>query len=206
MKLFLLFPLSLLATELFFASDHIAYKNHNIFLKGHVLIEHPLGKIKADEGEIFEITESSFVQAILKSNIEFFFKEDLLTASELIWDRITNQITAKGPITLVGTQKDFLLACDGIATFTKETNQLLFTSKEVPISFDKGEIHIRSQSTSLIFENDEPSLILFENNVHLINGTVHCSAPSLLYSIKEGALKGIGKVTFTLQSEDAWKM
>ncbi|MBM3184005.1 MAG: hypothetical protein FJZ64_01705, partial [Chlamydiae bacterium] len=205
MNWFFLLPCILFASDSFFSSDHIAYKDRSIALKGHISIEHPLGKIRADEGEILDIDETSFTKAILKSNIEFFFKEDLLTASELIWDRTTNQVTAKGPIALVGTEKEFLLACDGIAEFTLESKKLIFTANHLPISFDKGDLHIRSQSTSLLFENNEPSAILFENDVHLINDTVHCSAQSLIYSIKESSLKGVGKVIFTLQSENGWK-
>lgn len=203
---FLLLPLSLIATETFFSSDQVSYTDQNLSLEGHVSINHPLGIVTADQAEISELTESSFLTAILKSNVEFFFKEDRLTAQEVILNNATNQVLAKGPTTLSGTKDNFSLMCDGSAQFEKASMCLTFCSNFLPVSFSKGETLIESKSAFLTFENNEPATLVFKEDVHLTNGSIKGVADHLVYNLKEGSLQGLGKVSFVLQRDETDKL
>ena len=197
-----LIPFILNAEGAFLSSDEIAYKDENLSLRGHVSIRHPLGRATADEALISGLTDSTFLQAMLKSNVEFFFKEDRLIARELTLDNEKGEVTAKGPATLFGKAENFSLTCDGTAQFEKETNTLTFNSEILPISFIKGETHIQAKSAFLTFENDEPKTLTFNEGVDLSNGTITGTAEKLVFELKDHSLKGIGKVSFTLDSTE----
>ncbi len=198
----LLFPISLFAADTFLTSDEISYHEENLSLKGHVSIQHALGIVTADEAEVSGLTESSFLQAMLKSNVEFFFKEDRLCANELLIDSANNQMVTNGPATLFGKAENFSLTCDGTTQFDKSTSKLTFTSKVLPISFTKGETLIHAKSAFLTFENDEPATLVFDQGVDLTNGSIQGKADTLVYELKDRSLRGIGKVSFVLQSEE----
>ncbi len=201
--IFLFFiPLILNAESTFLSSDQIAYKDENLSLHGHVSIKHPLGTATADEAEVSGLTGSTFLQAMLKSNVEFFFKEDRLIAKELVLDNEKGEVTAKGPTTLFGKSENFSLTCDGTAHFEKENNLLTFSSETSPISFTKGATHIHAKSAFLTFENDEPKTLTFNDGVDLSNGTITGSAEKLIYELKTHSLQGVGKVSFTLDSNE----
>ena len=198
----LLFPLLLFATEAFLTSDQISYHDQNLSLQGHVSIKHALGIATADEAEVSGITESSFLKAMLKNNVEFFFKEDKLCANELVIDSVNNQMTTNGPATLFGKSENFSLSCDGTTKFEKSTNKLTFTSKLLPILFTKGETLIRANSAFLTFENDVPATLVFDQGVDLVNGNIKGNADILVYELKDHSLHGVGKVSFILQSDE----
>ncbi len=211
MIFFLLAPFVSLASDTFLSSDQISYKDKNLSLHGHVSIKHPLGIVTADEAEVSGLTESSFLQAILKSNVEFLFKEDRLVASELLLDSTKEEIVAKGPTTLYGSKENFSLTCDGETQFEKSSMKLTFTSKLLPISFSKGETLIHAKSAYLTFENDEPQTLVFTEGVDITNGSIKGNAGTLVYELKDHSLHGIGKVSFVLESDetvnllDLWK-
>ncbi len=68
---------------------------------------------------------------------------------------------------------------------------------------NKSNTHIQSKTASLLLKKN-PSFI-FENGVNLTNSSIQCTTDNLVYDIKDGSLKGVGKVVFTLQSDDVWK-
>ena len=203
MILFILAPFFLFASDTFLSSDEIAYKNENLALHGHVSIKHPLGTVTADEAEVSGLTESSFLQAMLKSNVEFFFKEDRLACNELLLDNTNEKVVATGPTKLFGSKENFSLTCDGTTEFEKETNKLTFKSKFLPIIFTKGETSIEAKSAFLTFENDEPKTLVFDQGVDLSNGSIKGNAETLVYELKDHSLHGVGKVSFVLESNDA---
>ncbi len=195
-------PFLLFAGETFLTSDEISYHEENLSLRGHVSIKHQLGTVTADEAEVTGLTESSFLQAMLKTNVEFFFKEDRLCANELLINSKTNQMTTSGPATLFGKAENFSLTCDGTTQFEKSTNRLTFTSKILPIIFSKDETLIHATSAFLTFENDEPTTLVFDQGVDLTNGTIKGTAKTLIYKLKDHSLHGVGKVSFVLQSDE----
>jgi hypothetical protein len=202
--IFLFFiPFCLFATDTFFSSDQITYKDEHLALKGHVSIKHDLGIVHSDEAEVLGITESSFMKAILKKNVEFFFKEDRLVANELLLNNKNGEIIATGPATLFGASENFSLTCDGQAQFEKESNKLTFQSKILPISFSKGTTHIEAKSAFLTFENGSPSSLVFDEGVDLMSGGISASAKTLIYNLKDHSLKGIGKVSFNLSESES---
>jgi hypothetical protein len=211
MMLFLLAPLAIFASDTFLSSDQISYKDKNLSLHGHVSIKHPLGIVTADEAEVSGLTESSFLQALLKSNVEFLFKEDRLVANELLLDSTKEEIVATGPTTLYGSKENFSLSCDGETQFEKASMKLTFTSKVLPISFSKGETLIHAKSAYLTFENDEPHTLVFTEGVDISNGSIKGNAGTLVYELKDHSLHGMGKVSFVLESNetvnllDLWK-
>ncbi len=198
----LLFPLFIFAADTFLSSDQISYKNENLTLQGHVSMKHTLGTVTADEAEVSGLTESSFLKAMLKSNVEFFFKEDRLTCNELLLDGTTDKVVANGPTTLLGSKENFSLTCDGTTEFEKEANKLTFTSKFLPIVFTKGETHIEAKSAYLTFEENEPTTLVFDQGVDLANGTIKGNAETLVYELKDHSLHGVGKVSFILESSE----
>ena len=198
----LLFPLFLFSKETFMSSDLITYNDQNLELKGHVSIKHALGIVTADEAEVSGLTESSFLQAVLKNNVEFFFKEDRLCASVLLIDSTNNQMLTSGPTTLFGKSENFSLSCDGTNKFEKATSRLTFTRKILPIILTKGATLIHAKSAFLTFENDEPATLVFDEGVDLTNGSIKGNAKALVYELKDHSLHGIGKVSFVLQSDE----
>jgi hypothetical protein len=208
---FLLLPFLLFAEDTFLSSDHIAYKDEYLSLTGHVSIKHDLGVVKADEAEVTGLNKTSFLKALVKSNVEFFFKEDRLIAEELLLDSTNGEVMAKGPTKLFGSKENFSLTCDGLTHFEKKDMKLKFTSNLAPILFSKGETKISSRKAYLTFENDEPSFITFDDGVDLSNGTIHGFAEKLVYDLKDQSLRGVGKVSFHLNSDetlnllDLWK-
>ncbi len=201
--IFLFFIPFYLASEAFFSSDQITYKEEHLALKGHVSIKHDLGIVHSDEAEVSGITESSFLKAIFKQNVEFFFKEDRLIATELLLNNTSGEIIAVGPTTLFGASENFSLTCDGQAQFEKESNKLTFQSKILPISFSKGTTHIHAKSAFLTFENGAPSSLVFDEGVDLMNEGIRASAKTLVYNLKDHSLKGIGKVSFNLSDTES---
>jgi hypothetical protein len=198
----LLFPIVLFSNETFFSSDKLAYHKQNLSLEGNVSIKHPLGIVKADSAEVSGLTESSFLKAMLKNNVEFFFREDRLCASELLIDSENNQISTSGGATLFGKSENFSLSCDGTTKFEKSSNKLTFTSKFLPILFSKGDTLISAKSAFLTFELDEPTTLVFDQGVDLSNGNIKGMAETLVYTLKDHSLKGIGKVSFILQDDE----
>jgi hypothetical protein len=199
---FIFLPFLLFAEDTFLSSDHIAYKDEFLSLSGHVSIKHDLGVVKADVAEVTGLNKTSFLKALVKSNVEFFFKEDRLVADELILDSANGEVMAKGPTKLFGSKENFSLTCDGIAFFEKKDMKLKFTSNLTPILFSKGETKISSKKAYLTFENDEPTSITFDDGVDLSNGSIHGFAEKLVYNLKDQSLQGVGKVSFQLQSDE----
>ncbi|MBM3193550.1 MAG: hypothetical protein FJZ59_04890 [Chlamydiae bacterium] len=201
--IFFLIPFLVEASDAFFSSDQISYKEEQLSLEGHVTIQHDLGIVHADEAEVSGLTSTSFTQAILKKNVEFFFKEDRLLAAQLLLDNKNGEIVAKGPTALLGAFENFSLNCDGEAKIEKESNKLTFQSKVLPITFSKGSTQIEAKSAFLTFENGAFSSLVFDGGVDLSNGGIKASAKTLVYDLKDHSLKGIGKVSFNLNGAES---
>lgn len=199
----LIIPCFLCASDAFFSSDQISYKEEHLSLKGHVTINHDLGIVHADEAEVLGATSASFIEAILKKNVEFFFKEDRLLARELVLNNKNGEIIAKGPSSLLGAFENFSLTCDGEAKIEKDKNRLTFQSKILPITFSKGTTHIEAKSAFVTFENKALSSLVFDEGVDLTNGGIKAHAETLIYDFKDQSLKGVGKVSFNLNSTES---
>ena len=186
MKLiYFLLPIILFGEEIALSSDTISYKGKTLLLQGNVSVKHPMATVKADLAEIIDVTKTSFLQAILRSNVELLFQEDRLIAEEIVIDPLSNKISTKGPAKFFATKQHFHLSCDGSTVFNKTAMNLSFKRGAFPITFVKEDITVYATTAQITFENNKPYAIIFDQDVELIKGQTKGRASVLFYRIQD---------------------